>query len=364
MVEAQLGRRYHSSELINYMAATNPKSGNVIVGHAPTMSCGTGEGYTIALVDETASVYNMNAIHTNLTQSCRDNKNYVSFPLGRNNKFAHIHFKRNHFGFEQVEIDWSMNPRYTQEWYDRQVTKMTDFEIAQRLNRSFEESAVGKVFDKFDYTRNVQEVAYLPEFPICHFWDYGFADATSVVFTQLDRVNNVLRIFDGFENNFSDYVENAASFKAIVIRTKTLDTVSMMQGYGDPAGKARSQDMGVSLTDRYLNEFGISIISCDTHETKATIDEINKWFGELRIIIDPKCEALIDCMRYWEWPKDTQGNPKAGATQPRHDKYSHAGKALEYGFTMLCMGGSPNMTSYLEEEDSGLYFEGIMEQQF
>jgi hypothetical protein len=378
MVEAQLGRRYHSSELINYMAATNPKSGNVIVGHAPTMSCGTGEGYTIALVDETASVYNMNAIHTNLTQSCRDNKNYVSFPLGKNNKFAEIHFKKKHFGFEKVDIDWSMNPRYTKEWYEKQAEKMTEHELAQRIDKSFEESTKGKVWKKFKPANNIRPVEVMEGMPIYLFWDFGFRDSTSVGLCQWLQPR--LTIFDWYEINESDYREVSKALReklmkyGYVFEENGYDSEGHLKyklslgsptlsGYGDPQVKQTEIRTGLNLQISY-GEQGFDIETCDAHQTVLTLDKIDKAFEVSNIIIDPRAEPIIEACRYWAWPIDTQGNQKIGATQPQHNQYSHAGKALEYGYTMVCMGGSSDMTGYLEEEDSGLYFEGIMEQQF
>ena len=43
LVETKLGRRYHSRDLFQYMSASNPSNGNVIVGHAPTAACGIGD---------------------------------------------------------------------------------------------------------------------------------------------------------------------------------------------------------------------------------------------------------------------------------------------------------------------------------
>lgn len=332
--EIALGKPLHSKYLWKFKRMYNPKNGNIIMGQSPTPDAGVGEGFTKVVVDEAASVAYLKTIHTNLSQSCKEKRHYISFPYGRNNFFATLHFQQGHFTFEKKEIHFKLNPNYDDDWHARQKQLMTPFEIAQRLDMSFEDSAQGKVFDDFKYSEHVKETLYLSEFPVYSIWDYGFVDATSIGFCQLDTVNKKLRVFDWLENEYSDYSANAKDYLAI----KKLHGFENERGYGDPAGNARIQDSGLSLNDRYL-EHGISIEGCDSHETKATIDEINTWLRDDNIQVDPKCISIIQALQYWEWPKTAKGNPKPGATQPAHTPFSHAGKAFEYGFTMICMQG-------------------------
>ncbi len=352
VIEHQLGRHYHSSEIFKYLTIVNPKNNNIIIGQAPTTGAGVGEGYTKAVVDEAANVAYLETIHVNLAQACKRGRHYISFPLGRNNFFAKMHFERDHFSFIETRIHWSENPNYTPEWYEEQKTLLTGFQRAQRLDMSFEESAEGKVFDGFEYNRNVQPVEYLPEYELLTIWDFGFVDATSVGFVQYDRINKVLRIIDWMENEFTGYKQNADGVKQIYVRIPSGNSSinSVVSGYGDPAAKARDQSEGISLQDRYRQE-GIAIEACRAHETQVVLDEINDWLSKTQIIIDPKCEPIIEAMRYWEWPKDAKGNPKAGVTQPTHNRFSHAGKALEYGFTMICMTGQHKISDFYGKDD-------------
>ena len=87
---------------------------------------------------------------------------------------------------------------------------------------------------------------------------------------------------------------------------------------------------------------------CDSHNTIVVLDKIDDAFDKRNIEIDENCEAIIESCRYWEWPKDRQGNPKPGVTQPAHDQFSHAGKALEYGFfmTMIEEFDAKSITDY------------------
>jgi len=267
-----------------------------------------------------------------------------------------LHFKKGHYDFRQVKVHWRENPNYDDTWYQEQQKRLTGFFIAQRLDISFEESAVGKVWNKFNYRDNVGDVEFLEDLPIFLWWDFGFVDSTSVGFVQFlkhggdDGVK--LRVFDWLELDYSDYIDVSIALRKMLVGygVQEEDT-KRIQGYGDPQVKVRTIASGITLQEYYESE-GFSIEHCDPHETAVVLETIDHWLGEGWIKIDGnRCEPFIDAMRYWEWPKDRQDRPKPGATQPRHDRFSHAGKSAEYGFTMTCMqeDGTESMKKYQEQ---------------
>jgi len=359
-----LGKAYHSKFLWKKGSIRNVSNGNLITLEAPTSSAGVGIGVTRARVDEAASVDNMATIHVNLTMSCRNDRHYISYPLGGNNFFADLHFKKGHYDFRKVQIHWRENPNYDEVWYQEQRKRLTDFFIAQRLDISFEESAVGKVWGKFNYRDNVGDVEFLENIPIFLWWDFGFVDSTSVGFVQFlkdggeDGVK--LRAFDWLELDYSDYIDVAIALRKMLmnyIQISSEDVEQIMkytrriQGFGDPQVKTTTIATGITLQEYYESE-GFMIVHCDPHETSVVLQTIDDWLSKGWIKIDgTRCEPFIDAMRYWEWPKDRQDRPKPGATQPRHDRFSHAGKAAEYGFTMLCMqkDGGESLKKYKEQ---------------
>lgn len=344
--EVVLGRMYHSSEFTKYTRIINPKNGNTIIGQAPTVSAGVGEGFKQCVVDEVSSIRYMETIHANLTQSCKYGRHYVSFPLGRNNFFAKLHFRPGHFGFKQEEVPYELNPNYTPEWFAEQERLSTKFVIAQRLLRSFEESTQGKVWDKFDFNKNVGDFKWIQGLPIYLFWDFGFKDATSVGFAQKPN-DTRLRIFDWFEGNFMGYRDISKTIRGMLAKydirfevigkdSEGFDKFRIQAGhiemFGDPSVSAR-RETGKTLQEKY-EEQGLQIESCDSHNTIIILDKIDDALEASNLEIDSECEPIIQSMRYLEWPKNAQGEPKPGVTQPNHDQFSHAGKALEYGFTM------------------------------
>jgi len=137
--EMALGKAYHSKFLWKKGSIRNLSNDNLITLEAPTSSAGVGIGVTRARVDEAASVVNMATIHVNLTMSCSNGRHYISYPLGGNNFFADLHFKKGHYDFRKVEVHWKLNPNYDDTWYQKQRLRLTDFFIAQRLDISFED---------------------------------------------------------------------------------------------------------------------------------------------------------------------------------------------------------------------------------
>jgi len=348
-----LGKAYHSKALWKKGSITNISNGNLISFEAPTSAAGVGQGFTRARIDEAANVVNMETIHVNLTQSCRNDRHYISYPLGANNFFADLHFKEGHYDFRKVEVHWRENPNYDDVWYSEQQTRLTDFFISQRLDISFKESAVGMVWGKFNRDRNVGEVPYIPDIPIYLWWDFGFVDSTSVGFVQYLKHGGAdgvkLRVFDWLEINFSDYIEVSDALKE-KLRGYGIEHTKQIQGYGDPQVKQTTVATGITMQEYYESE-GFMIETCESHQAAVVLQTMDKWLGKGWLKIDESCEPFIDAMRYWDWPKDRQGRAKIGVTQPTHSKFSHAGKAAEYGFTMLCMqeDGRESLKKYQEQ---------------
>jgi len=346
--EICFGQVLHSKFMWKKGSITNLENGNIILFEAPTASAGVGIGVTRARVDEAANVDHMETIHVNLAQSCRNDRHYISYPLGRGNFFATLHFTKGHFDFKQVKIHYSLNPNYDAAWRKLQEKRLTSFYIAQRLDISFEDSAEGRVWEKFTQ-KNIGTYLYEEGLPVYLFWDFGWSDYTSVGFAC--RISETkIRIFDWLQVNHTGYRKISKMIReklALIgftygVTGQDSEGVDMfklragnIQSFGDPSAKAR-REIGLTLQEGY-EEQGFPIEMCDFHNTIVVLDKIDDAFERDNIEVDETCEPIIDAGRYWEWPKDRQGVPKPGATQPAHTQFSHAGKALEYGFVMTLM---------------------------
>lgn len=343
------GKAIHSKFMWKKGTVKNPANENIIMFEAPTASAAAGLGVTRARVDEAANVENLETIHVNLSQSCRNDRHYISYPQGRGNFFAELHFTEGHFDFKKMEILYSENPNYDSEWLKHQQKRLTSFYIAQRIFISFEDSAEGRVWEKFTQD-NIGEYRYEPGLPVYLFWDFGWSDYTSVGFAC--RISETkIRIFDWMQVNHKGYREIARelrkklasidfAFTQTGFDSEGFETYKQktgnLQSFGDPSAKARRESSFNTLQEKY-EEQGFPIEMCDSHNSIVVLDKIDDAFERENIEVDEQCEPIIDAGRYWEWPKDRHGVPKPGATQPAHTQFSHAGKALEYGFVMTLM---------------------------
>lgn len=274
-----------------------------------------------------------------------------------------VHKCGGHYGFEIVWIHWSDHPLRDEAWYEAQKQRMTAHERAVRLDISYEESAVGRVVPGFKITDVLDDMDFKPN-NMMLWWDFGFVDATSIGFVELvpvvrggERVN-VLRVRDWVDYNFSNYQQVAQNLRARLTNLGYHGSTSRLYCVGDPAVKAREQSSGLSLQHWYAEE-GFNINAAPAgYDCRHVWDVVNSWHEDGRIEIHADAVPLQECFQFWEWPKDLQGNPKQNATQPVHNRFSHAGKAFEYGFVTVCMGEAMtkgfNFGGQLSGEAAGL----------
>lgn len=360
VIEHFMGSVQRSDIVFRYMIATNEKQNSGLYGEAPVPTAPTGSGFTKALVDEAAVVPQHHSIHGNLMFACPNGTHYVSYPDGMGNHFAKIRHEKGHFGFEIVEIDFRMRPDYNDAWLRKQEIKLTKDELGRRVLRSYSTSAKGRVWENFSREKNTMAKLKVDVSSIELWFDFGFVDATSVGIMQIGRIESKGEIKPmilgkaWLEVNHTKYAEIARALKVMLKgighKGETLRIVCI----GDPQVKQRSVSTGTSLHDLYKLE-GFNIEAAPAHDIKATMDEIDRWFGESRIIFDSECTAIIKAAENWTWPKDRNGNVIPGSTNPAHSEFSHAGKAFEYGFAyhfMRKVSQNESCTDYDERDES------------
>lgn len=361
IIEHFLGSVPESARLFKFMTLQNPKNNNLIIGEAPTPDSPTGEGYSKAFVDEAARVPRLYNIHGNLMLACPQGTHYVSYPNGRANKFAEIRFADGHYGFEIMTINWHDHPERDEAWFSMQAGTMNQTEVGMRLLISYADSAVGRVFKKFKRDKNLVFDLKFDIDSVELSWDFGATDATSVhflnrMFVEKDGKRlSAVKAKDTVEIENTNYVEVAKEVHAKLIAysftggsKKSYDEMSesereawhkktlAIRCVGDKQVNAKMVDTGITLQQRYRS-MGFNIEPTPHHETKAVLDEIDEFFGDGRFFIDDQATPLIDCAESWTWPLDSKGNPVMGATQPAHNRFSHAGKSLEYWFASEMM---------------------------
>lgn len=337
VIEHFMGSVQRSDQIFRYMIATNQKQNSALYGEAPVPTAPTGSGFVKALVDEAAVVPQHHSIHGNLMFACPNGTHYVSYPDGMGNHYAKIRHEPGHFGFEIVEIDFSMRPDYDESWKHEQENKLTKDEFGRRVLRSYATSTKGRVWESFSREKNTVAKLQVDVNDLQLWFDFGFVDATSIGIVQLSRMEmnglvvSVIFVKGWLEVNHTKYDEIAKALKEMLRSLGCKRDTLELKCIGDPQVKQSSVATGRSLHDLY-KEQGFNIESAPVHNIKATLDEINKWFGDGRIFIDSECSPIIKAAENWAWPLDRAGSIIPGSTNPKHDEFSHAGKSFEYGF--------------------------------
>lgn len=343
VVEHFMGSAVQSDRVFSHMRAENAARGSYIYGEAPVENAPTGGGYVKAFVDETALVPQMYRIHGNLMFACPNGTHYVSYPDGMNNHFAVVRHTSGHFGFEIVTIPYHFRPEHDPAWLEAQRRSLTEDDFGRRVMISYSTSVRGRVWPRFSRDRNTINSLRIDPYSLMLWFDFGFVDATSVGIVQVTatdfggEVKSMVLVKDWLEVNFTAY-DKVARMLRDKLATYGITDTTRLRCIGDPQVKQRSVATGKSIHDQY-SDVGFVIEAAPQHDTKATLDEIDKWMSEGRVVIDSDCILFIETCENWKWPSDARGNIISSATQPEHSRYSHAGKAFEYGFAALFMRG-------------------------
>lgn len=337
VIEHFMGSVPRSDQVFRYMIATNDKQGSSLYGEAPVSTAPTGSGFVKALVDEAAVVPQHHSIHGNLMFACPNGTHYVSYPDGMGNHFATIRHTEKHFNFEIVTLHHNLRPDYNESWLHEQEGKLTKDDLGRRVLISYATSTKGRVWEDFSRERNTVEKLSVDVNDIELWFDFGFVDATSVGIIQVSRsefkgeIKPIILCKAWLEVNHTKYDKISEALKAILKSIGYTGNTSALRCIGDPQVKQRSPATGRSLHDLYAEQ-GFNIEAAPSHDIKATLDEINKWFADGRIFFDSEATPIIKAAENWAWPTDRAGNIIPGSTNPKHDEFSHAGKSFEYGF--------------------------------
>lgn len=151
----QLPKGFDWRNHATFMRLINPENDATLIGSAPTSDLGRSGRYTVAIVDEGASLDESKggwAQHTALSQSTRS-QIWISSVKGRLNKFAELSHDN---VTPKLTLDWRNHPWKDERWY-RGLTHgylgaaMTSEEIAQEIDLAYDASQPGKVL------KNVRE---------------------------------------------------------------------------------------------------------------------------------------------------------------------------------------------------------------
>jgi hypothetical protein len=334
----------------SHMSLVHPLNGNEIVGESMNVGFGRGGRKSIVFLDEFAHVQHSDSIWA----SVADNSNCIvalSTPNGKGNQFAWLKFDAK---VPTLSLHWSKHPRKTREWYEQRKLEMQPWQVAQELDLSYERSAAGRIYQRFDrgYHVSKEVIRFNPEYEQFVTWDFGIADPTAILFGQVANPG-IVQIWGCYELSNQDIDFFAPIAKGFAPKQiKLVDPLEQKkiyevlrkvpQGhkadhYGDNAGVARTANSKRSCKDALLSH-GIKLqtsgrqsfdwrIACTDNLLKLRHNKVrDEWFSTFEV--SPDCERLIDCLHNYRWKHEEKVTDED--LKPRHDWSSHMVSALEF----------------------------------
>ena len=137
---------------LGFLRIVNPQTGSTLIGESSNANFGRGGRYTVIFYDEHAAFPDGGyQAWTSASQSSRS-KISISTPQGKLSKQAQLRFSGK---IEKRHYHWKQHPWKTEAWYKGQARTMTDVEIAQELDISYDASQPGRVFPHYSEPHHV-----------------------------------------------------------------------------------------------------------------------------------------------------------------------------------------------------------------
>lgn len=313
--------------VFKFLTVRHDERDSFIRGESANPNAGRGGTFKFILVDEAAHVPKSESVFESIKQACKRGICLNSTPNGKGNVFARIRFSKK-TTFQVTTLHWHLHPHRDNVWYELQKRDMTDEQVAQELDISYERSVKGRVYPEFDYNTHVVDgISYNSQLPVYISWDFGLRDATSILAYQIDVFDNVY-LFWELENSGKTIDWYARKLKEQPFYH------SIRQHYGDPAGKQKNMITGYSVIQELAVQHGISIVT----RTTSIVDKIRavKKFLQSgrngrpgpKFYISNKCTNFIDCIINYKYPEEKDG--KELCEIPLHDWTSHCMNSFEY----------------------------------
>ena len=351
----KLGPLIDKEEFNKRMLLKNPmKPLNVIHGRQLGGMFGRSRRYSEVFADEVAWSEEMEEADTSLKQTT-NRFFFGSTPKGKANFFYQAMFGE--LKLTRCWIWWAEMPHLDLEWYNDQREDMSDEQIAQELDLSFDRSAGGRVLHEVTLKEWFLPTAqYDPHLPLEVIIDPGFADHLACIWAQWDDINQQGRIVDFVQTNrksidwivpfilgqVPEYTFRGDQWRhryneieeQIIERHRRWDAPATV--YGDKAGGATNIVTASSAWDE-LDGYGIFVAEIRIPNDKEALKHlelmmrhIKFWDGLVHQRNAHKSESptMSEVVTQWRFPKKGK-NAVQAPSKPVHDIHSHGGDCLK-----------------------------------
>lgn len=348
----------------SFLRIRNVATGSVIVGASSSSQAGRGGHYDRALQDEDAFIPHSEAVFASIREACPRGiiKVTTPSPWGKGTCFYRLR-QSPMSGFKVTRFHWSDNPakacdctspidtdpsKHKGCWYAKKCETMTPQQIAQELNISWEATASGRVYARFDPAIHTGHVPLIEGVPVIRSWDFGVAAQTAVIMAQVVQLHTVngnlvpqIRIFDAYQNRN----EPATHYReALQYRARGYNG-NRVTDYGDPHSLTVRDSSLSSWRENLRNNqhpYKIHVLPsrCVGIPYDSVLDNSRKFLESVecavgeevrhvpRLIVDESLRELIEMFERWAYRTDDQGG--VTAAKPDHNELSHYGDSFKY----------------------------------
>jgi len=281
---------------------------------------GRGDRTSLYLIDEFAHIPRSSTVQEAISQTS-DFIIYGSTPKGKGNEFARLRWKTN---IKRFTMHWKNHPEKNEAWYQKQKEFLTDAQIAQELDISYDKSTEGRVYKWFDMELHAsKEQKFEKNQPVFATFDWGIGDPTCCIMFQYYA--GIMRIINYFEHKDKTIDETF-----VILQSKLgaygLNISDLGAIYGDPDGRNRNIITGDSVKDFIKSRYGFTLRFKLPNVIANRIMSVMRLGKANRVLVDKDLSHLIDCFLNYRYPDKEHGvNEK-----PLHDWTSHAMSAMEY----------------------------------
>ena len=279
------------------------KTGSIIKGESSNKSAGRDTQYKMIFVDEAAHI----DCFAEMYKSCRNSSDCLflnSTPPTDpfDNKYVEIK-NMTASGYTQLRFNWREHPEKDQAWYKKKTAGMSEEEIGQELEISYDRKKVERSY--IEYAEEIHlsnnKFLYHPQFPLIVGMDFGLA-AEVMLFFQQDKDKRLYLIHEYEEANKLT-PEHYHNFLVILGKLGYKDNISDIEIYGDPfSGNRRHRTSGETVIQQYHQASGgrmkirIKTISFDEKRRCAKALLKARTNGLPTFKVSSACRKFSKCM--------------------------------------------------------------------
>lgn len=326
------------------MRFIKPNGGNLIAGESTQSNAGRGGRATVIVYDEACFMPDFGAIWTAGRASTRHRIGISTVSIDEGmDCYNLVHGEG---GYEQprvIMVPWSEHPEHDLAWLAGERARDTEEGFRREVLMDWNAGTGEWVYPE-THTFHPGVYPYLPgagDFYVAI--DDGFDDDFAMIFLQVIDKTQRVRVLDAYRNN-----HKPVDFYGSILRGKPLSNftygereMGLMRwmremppftAVGDPHVNHTEQVAGMSVYDRFWQEWGIAIM---TNPQKNTDKDIRTATGALLPLTDfndsEGGREVLEALQKWRFPKRPEGRDFVSEDKrPVHSKFSHYSMAFGY----------------------------------